>query len=57
MLECPKCHSKTKVIETRDDGFDYSRILRTRQCKSCNRKFETVETISREIYSQGVKNK
>lgn len=57
MLECPKCHSKTKVIETRDDGFDYSRILRTRQCKSCNRKFETVETISREIYSKGVKNK
>jgi transcriptional repressor NrdR len=43
-MKCRNCNSRTtEVLETRE--FNNNRIKRRRQCKRCNHKFTTYETI------------
>lgn len=41
-MKCPKCGNKTKVFDTRSDGY---RRMRDRQCTFCGYIFSTEEKI------------
>jgi transcriptional regulator NrdR family protein len=45
-MYCPKCHNKTKVIETRQTENDTRRL---RECLGCGTHFASMETILREV--------
>ena len=44
-MNCPKCGSKTKVIDTRDSDQFETCWWRRRQCLNCKHKFTTYEIL------------
>lgn len=41
-MNCPKCQSKLKTLDTRTT---YNSVLRVRMCYTCDTKFRTTERI------------
>lgn len=41
-MNCPKCESKTEVLETRKTVY-YDAVKRRRECPSCGHRFTTKE--------------
>lgn len=40
-MKCPKCESKTKVMDSR--LIEFNRVRRRRRCKECGYRFSTLE--------------
>ena len=55
-MNCPKCGSGTKVIETRT--ADENQIRRRRQCLFCGSRFTTYEItqIQKAVYENMIRN-
>ena len=45
-MRCPKCMSRSRVIDSRRQG---GRVYRRRQCKGCGGRFSTVEIDLQEL--------
>lgn len=57
-MNCPKCGSKTKVLDTRDSDQFETCWWRRRQCLNCKHKFTTYEILPEVlIEAKNAKNK